>query len=122
MKKEIKPILDEGVRNIILSRLFGENCYTTNPNMSDMRYIGYFGVIALQVYFWQHMASIDILTKVSKKESIGINKEILEKVLYNEDMTGETYEEVDFSNDLFVSVITSKKGISLFFDYKNNRA
>lgn len=87
-----------------------------------MRYIGYFGVIALQVYFWQHMVSIDILTKVSKKESIGINKEILEKVFCNEDMNKETYEEVDFSNDLFVSVITSKEGISLFFDYKNNRA
>ena len=44
-----------------------------------------------------------------------------EKIFHNEDVKGETDEEVDFSNDLFASIATSKDGMALFFNYKNNR-
>lgn len=121
MSKETRPILDEGVRNIILSRLFGANGYATNSDTSDMWYIGYCDDIPLNVNFWRHMADINILKKVYKKESPAINKKIAEKIFHNEEVKGETDEEVDFSNDLFASIATSKDGMALFFNYKSNR-
>lgn len=121
MNKEKRPTLDEGVRNVILSRLFGKNGYATNSDTSDMWYIGYCVDIPLQVNFWRHMVDIDILGKVSKKQSVAINRMIAEKVFCNKDVKGETDENVDFSNDLFASIAASKEGISFFFNYKNNK-
>lgn len=121
MNKEKRPILDEGIKKVILSRLFGKNGYATNSDTSDMWYIGYCVNIPLQVNFWQNMVDIDVLKKVSKKQSVVVNKMIAEKVFCNEDVKGETDEEVDFSNTLLASVAASKEGIALSFNYKSNK-
>lgn len=117
-KKSTVPNLDEGMKKLILTRLFMYG-YAVNGSDTDVFYIGYFCDVPIQVNFWKNTLEVYILTKFCKDLLIKLKRNLVKDILNNNDIEEIEGVLVEFDDKLIAKIMTSKESLLFQFDYKN---
>lgn len=120
MIKEKRPTIDEGMINLILSRLFGKN-YTKHPTKEGF-YLGYYHGMIVEVYF---LSFLFYVTRIHGGDDIGeikFGNLVVNDVFATKGLRCTTDERIDFDNTTCAMVFYEKDGVAFPFFYKNKMA
>lgn len=115
MKREKRPTIDDGLRNVILSRFFGES-YTSNPNVEGA-YIGYMDGIVCQLFFYTNMIIIEqVAHEIS---AVKFANKAMNTLFATRGLRSSTAERINFDNTTCANVIYSKRDVVFHFFYRH---
>ena len=114
MSKEKRPTIDEGIRNIILSRLFGEN-YVAKPSTEDV-YLGYIDDAIVEVIFCNFFCSV--VQKVRKYGEVKFGNLVMNKFFATRGLKCSTMERINFDNTTCAHVMYDKESVGFYFWYR----
>ena len=114
MRREKRPEIDEGLRNVVLSRLFGEN-YLNDPS-EKRKYLGYIDGIVCEVMFFDNFIVVWQVKKELSATKFG-NK-TMNMLFATRGLRCYTEERVNFDNTTCVSVMYDNENVIFHFWYR----
>lgn len=115
MAREKRPNIDEGMRNVILSRLFGES-YATNPEIEGM-YLGYIDGVIVEVLFTGFICSV--MQRGKKFGAVKFGNLVMNKFFATRGLRCITEERINFDNTTCAHVCYDKESVDFCFWYRN---
>lgn len=114
MSREKRPSIDEGQRNLILSRLFGEN-YASKQEDDDF-FLGYIDGVICEVLFSEFICSVRQIE--DDLSAVKFGNLVMNKFFSAKGLRCTTCERINFDNTTCVSVHYDKINIVFCFWYR----
>ena len=114
MSREKRPTIDEGIRNIILSRLFGEN-YVAKPSTEGV-YLGYIDGAIIEVIFCDFICSV--VQKVKVYGEVKFGNLVMNKFFATKGLKCYSMVRINFDNTTCAHVCYDNESVSFCFWYR----
>lgn len=114
--REKRPIIDEGVKELILSRLFGEN-YIKSPT-AENTYLGYMDKCVCEIAFYTSFLTIEQLKGGLLVRKFG--NYVTNKFFATSGLRCSTDERINFDKNTCTSIMYDNESVYFHFWYRKN--
>lgn len=115
LAKEKRPEIDETIREVILSRIFGDS-YAKSPKFDN--YVGYMDGIPCEISFCNYLFFLDQLGNEKELTDTKFANRAMGKLFVKKGLSCHTDERIDFDDTLCVSVMQSDTSVLFHFWYR----
>ena len=117
INREKRPVIDERMRNIILSRIFGEH-YCQRPDC-DYSFLGYFKGAIVAVWFTDISCTVE--QKCGEYGTVKFGNLVANTFFNAKGLRCSTWERIPFDKDTCAHMAYDKEDITFYFWYRDNR-